>query len=433
VLVGYGPRTTEAKRRPRKGAAVPDSVATSVAQASVQSSFATVGVKSPEVPAHEAEPAIPPAVPEPDLSAVPVADAGSPLQVRALAKPPVRKLAKDRGIDLRAVTPTGPGGVITRADVEGHRPERVDDREQSAPLHTSRSPEREDVHIPVRGVRKMTAEAMVASAFTAPHVTEWITVDVTRTVKLVDRLRGHRDFRDVKVSPLLIVARAVCLALGKHPTLNATFDEAAQEIVLKGSVNSRCCRSHPSRAHRAQHRRCRSAVAARAGRRVLPPDGDCARGPHHAERHVRRTFTITNVGVFGVDAGTPISTLAKAASSRSVPSTGAPGSSASASGPGTSPRWRCPSTTASSTASKGRASWQTWQQCSRTPPTPCFSDAGTCESAPATWQQCPARGKHEGGRRRTVFGSAHPRIRRRDARRAPQRPPAPSSRRQGAG
>jgi pyruvate dehydrogenase E2 component (dihydrolipoamide acetyltransferase) len=145
VLVGYGPRTTEAKRRPRKGAAVPDSVATSVAQASVQSSFATVGVKSPEVPAHEAEPAIPPAVPEPDLSAVPVADAGSPLQVRALAKPPVRKLAKDRGIDLRAVTPTGPGGVITRADVEGHRAERVDDRERA---------ERSAAQQPLAGTRR---------------------------------------------------------------------------------------------------------------------------------------------------------------------------------------------------------------------------------------------------------------------------------------
>jgi pyruvate dehydrogenase E2 component (dihydrolipoamide acetyltransferase) len=306
VLVGYGPRTTEAKRRPRKGAAVPDSVATSVAQASVQSSFATVGVKSPEVPAHEAEPAIPPAVPEPDLSAVPVADAGSPLQVRALAKPPVRKLAKDRGIDLRVVTPTGPGGVITRADVEGHRPEEVDHREQSAPLHTSRSQEREDVRIPVRGVRKMTAEAMVASAFTAPHVTEWITVDVTRTVKLVDRLRGHRDFRDVKVSPLLIVSRAVCLALVKHPTLNATFDEAAQEIVLKGSVNLGVAAATPrglivpniAGADRLSLRELADAFSrltatARAGRTT---PSDMSGG----------TFTITNVGVFGVDAGTPI-------------------------------------------------------------------------------------------------------------------------------
>jgi pyruvate dehydrogenase E2 component (dihydrolipoamide acetyltransferase) len=223
-----------------------------------------------------------------------------------LAKPPVRKLAKDRGIDLRAVTPTGPGGVITRADVEGYRPERVDDREQSAPLHTSRSPEREDVHIPVRGVRKMTAEAMVASAFTAPHVTEWITVDVTRTVKLVDRLRGHRNFRDVKVSPLLIVARAVCLALVNHPTLNATFDEAAQEIVLKGSVNLGVAAATPrglivpniAGADRLSLRELADAFSrltatARAGRTT---PSDMSGG----------TFTITNVGVFGVDAGTPI-------------------------------------------------------------------------------------------------------------------------------
>jgi pyruvate dehydrogenase E2 component (dihydrolipoamide acetyltransferase) len=304
VLVGYGPRTTEAKRRPRKGAAVPNSTGTAAAQASVQSSFGVSEAKAPEVPAEEAELAVPAEVPEPDTSATPVdLPGGPPLHVRALAKPPVRKLAKDRGIDLREVTPTGPGGVITRADVESHGSQAS--TEASRP-EVSRLPGDEDTRIPVKGVRKMTAQAMVASAFTAPHVTEWVTVDVTRTVKLVDRLRQHRDFHDVKVSPLLLVAKAVCLALRKHPALNATYDDAAQEIVLKGRVNLGIAAATPrglvvpniADADRLSLRELANAFAgltatAREGR---TQPADMSGG----------TFTITNVGVFGVDAGTPI-------------------------------------------------------------------------------------------------------------------------------
>jgi pyruvate dehydrogenase E2 component (dihydrolipoamide acetyltransferase) len=152
----------------------------------------------------------------------------------------------------------------------------------------------------------MTAQAMVASAFTAPHVTEWMTVDVTRTMKLVDRIRTHRDFRDVKVSPLLIVAKAVSLTLRKHPMLNATFDDQAQEIVLKGRVNLGIAAATPrglvvpnvADADRLSMRELADALnaltaTAREGR---TQPADMSGG----------TFTITNVGVFGVDAGTPI-------------------------------------------------------------------------------------------------------------------------------
>jgi len=83
----------------------------------------------------------------------------------------------------------------------------------------------------------MTAQAMVASAFTAPHVTEWVTVDVSATMELVERLRKDREFRDVKVTPLLVLAKAMCLALRRNPGVNASWDEAAQEIVLKHYVN----------------------------------------------------------------------------------------------------------------------------------------------------------------------------------------------------
>ncbi len=90
---------------------------------------------------------------------------------------------------------------------------------------------------PIKGVRKMMAQAMVESAFSAPHVTEWVTVDATRTMKLVERLREHRDFRDVKVSPLLVVAKAACLAMRRTPEINAAWDEQAQEVVYRSGVN----------------------------------------------------------------------------------------------------------------------------------------------------------------------------------------------------
>src|SRR4029450_10666631 len=89
---------------------------------------------------------------------------------------------------------------------------------------------------PIKGVRKMMATAMVGSAFTAPHVTEWITVDVTRTMEFVDRLKARREFKDVKVSPLLVLSRAVMLAMRRTPEINSFWDDAAQEVVCKNYV-----------------------------------------------------------------------------------------------------------------------------------------------------------------------------------------------------
>ena len=86
-------------------------------------------------------------------------------------------------------------------------------------------------------MRKHTAAAMVASAFTAPHVTEFLTVDITRTMKLRDRLATRPELAEVKLSPLLFVAKAVLLAIGRHPVINSSWDEAAQEIVVHGQVN----------------------------------------------------------------------------------------------------------------------------------------------------------------------------------------------------
>ena len=163
-----------------------------------------------------------------------------------------------------------------------------------------------EVRTPIKGVRKVTAQAMVASAFTAPHVTEWVQVDVTATMELVARLRSDKEFRDVKVTPLTILAKAICLAVRRNPGVNATWDEAAQEIVYKHYVNLGIAAATPrglmvpniKGAQRLSLLQLCQAVnqlvqVSREGK--LQP-GDYSNG----------TFTITNVGVFGIDAGTPI-------------------------------------------------------------------------------------------------------------------------------
>ena len=221
---------------------------------------------------------------------------------RVLAKPPVRMLAKTLGVDLSEVIATGE--VVTRADVEAHaagrRPERVDARTSVTTSET------DETRIPIKGVRKWTADAMVRSAFTAPHVTEWVTLDVSRTVELVATLKGDRAFADVKVSPTLIAAKAVCLAMRRTPVLNARWDDDAQEIVVPQSVNL--------------------GIAAATQRGLVVPNIVAAdrlslvelaraigeltvtarEGRTQPAQMTGGTFTLTNIGVFGIDAGTPI-------------------------------------------------------------------------------------------------------------------------------
>jgi pyruvate dehydrogenase E2 component (dihydrolipoamide acetyltransferase) len=229
-----------------------------------------------------------------------------------LAKPPVRRLAKDLHVDLTLVDPTGAGGVITRADVERtamlsaavSAPVRAP-QPAATPLVRDASTPRE-VRTPIKGVTKVMAEAMVASAFTAPHVTEWVEVDVTRSLDLVERLRARPQFDGVKVSPLLLVATGLVRAARAHPGVNATWDAAAGEIVTKNYVNLGIAAATPrglvvpnvkdadlldlvGLARALQE----LVETARAGRTT---PADMAGG----------TITITNVGVFGVDGGTPI-------------------------------------------------------------------------------------------------------------------------------
>ena len=219
----------------------------------------------------------------------------------ALAKPPVRKLARDLGVELGSLTGTGPQGSITRDDVlAAQAPEpgvRAGTRE------AVRAGAREQ-RIPVKGVRKLTAENMVASAFSAPHVTEFLTIDMTRSMRALERLRALPGWRDVRVSPLLLVAKAAMVALRRHPMVNSTW--AGDEIIVKDYVNLGIAAAterglivpNIKDAEQLSTRELADALNALVGTakegRTAPADMSGG------------TFTITNVGVFGVDTGTPI-------------------------------------------------------------------------------------------------------------------------------
>jgi 2-oxoisovalerate dehydrogenase E2 component (dihydrolipoyl transacylase) len=287
-LVGYGARDEGGpKRRARRAALAADLVPPAPAAASTT----------------EVEPAVserlePPLRPE-----------------RPRSTPPVRKLARDLGIDLEEVQGTGERGLITRADIEAAASgvplaEAVEGNiSEVAPAGSaSESPSEPpaETRIPIKGVRKYTAQAMVQSAFTAPHVTEFLTVDVTATMELLRGIRDDRAFAGRKVTPLTVVAKAVCIAARRTPEVNSRWDESAQEIVQFGGVNLGIAAAtgrglvvpNVKGAERMTLIELAEAIAAlaetaRAGR---TPPADLAGG----------TISITNIGVFGIDAGTPI-------------------------------------------------------------------------------------------------------------------------------
>ncbi len=310
ILVGYGPKTTESKRRPRKGAAARDTGPAEVHEELAASTFAKEQPVSRRAdgrePLHAGDDGVVPdadPLPSPGRTAVPEVRAGGAI----LAKPPVRKLAKDRGIDLGGLTGTGPGGVITRDDVEQASSAAVAPEPTPAPAPSvARATEAGDTRIPIKGVRKATAAAMVRSAFTAPHVTEWVTCDVSATVELVARLKERREFRGVRISPLLIVAKAVCLALGRTPELNSFWDEPVQEIVLKKSVNLGIAAATPRGLVVPNIKGAESMTLLELAGAINDIVATAREGKTQPAAMSNGTFTITNVGTFGVDAGTPI-------------------------------------------------------------------------------------------------------------------------------
>jgi pyruvate dehydrogenase E2 component (dihydrolipoamide acetyltransferase) len=241
-----------------------------------------------------------PAAPAPAPATVPDGD------VRVLAKPPVRKLAKDLGVDLASVTATGPEGTITRSDVEGAAGMPAQYATNARDVGEAVPGRLREWREPIKGVRKMMGQAMVQSAFTAPHVSEWVTVDVTRTTEFVARLRARREFADVKVSPLLILAVACMRAIRRTPVVNSFWDEQAQEIVFKNYVNLGIAAATPRGLVVPNIKDADSLSLLELAGALGDLTAVAREGRTQPAQMSGGTFTITNVGVFGVDAGTPI-------------------------------------------------------------------------------------------------------------------------------
>lgn len=309
TLVGYGPRSGSAMRRARRGHATARTDAGSAAQMQVQGSFAAGGTDTSEVVPADEEPV--PATAARERSSDPVRTGSAWSVGGVLAKPMVRKLARDLGVDLASITPADPRGIVTSAEVEAAAGHPGGEREpMPASYSGTPSPARAatlvDRREPIKGVRKMMGQAMVSSAFTIPHVTEWITVDVTRTMKLVERLKHDRAFRDVKVSPLLVLSRAVCLAMRRTPEVNAHWDDAAQEVVYKAGVNLGIAAATP-RGLVVPNVKCADAMSlVELAGEIAALTATAREGRTQPADMADGTFTITNVGVFGVDSGTPI-------------------------------------------------------------------------------------------------------------------------------
>jgi pyruvate dehydrogenase E2 component (dihydrolipoamide acetyltransferase) len=227
-----------------------------------------------------------------------------------LATPPVRKLAKDLGVDLSQIQVGDADRVISRLDVEIAAGVAVSEVAPAGPTIRP-DPGRRERRIAVKGIRKATAAAMVASAFSAPHVTEFLTINVTPMMELRARLRGRPEFSEIKLTPLAFAARAVCLAVRRTPELNAVYQQAApqagvDEIVIREYVNLGIAAATPRGL----------IVPVITGADTLDLAGlataieeltATARAGHTPPAEMTGgTFTITNVGVFGIDTGTPI-------------------------------------------------------------------------------------------------------------------------------
>ena len=230
------------------------------------------------------------------------------------ARPPVRKLARDLHVDLREVNASGSGGLITREDVlQAQHPSKQENipsrppetRVSEASVEHASSAQRE-TRVKVHGVRKATAQAMVSSAFTAPHVAEFLTVDVTRTMELLERLRAKREFAEVKLTITTLAAKAVSLLLAKHRSLNSRWDEQSQEIIEFNYVNLGIAAATERGllvpvVHEAQSLDLAGLAA------EISELSTAARSGHISPQQLSAgTFSITNIGVFGIDSGTPI-------------------------------------------------------------------------------------------------------------------------------
>lgn len=314
VLVGYGARATSPRRRARRSRPRPTAASQHARQDEPAGTApATAGTTTSPTPAPAAATG-----PAPATAPAP-ADTSETGGGRALAKPPVRKLAKDLDVDLTTITATGPNGTVTRDDVIAHASTRGATAHEPASGPASGEAEQRpwladgtasrdgrSTRVPVKSVRKRTAEAVVSSAFTAPHVTLFHTLDITASKELIERLKADRAFAEVKVTPMLLVAKALLLAVRRHPQINATWDDEAQEIIYKHYVNLGLAAATPRGLVVPNIKDADRLDLPRLAEEIGVLTADAREGRTTPAAMSDGTITITNVGVFGIDTGTPI-------------------------------------------------------------------------------------------------------------------------------
>jgi len=236
----------------------------------------------------------------PDQESVTPAPSGKPM-----AKPPVRALARELGVDLARISPTGSHGDVTRDDVR-----RAAAGTASLPTSTpvAARPVRGE-RVPVRSVQRQMAQAMVRSMATAPHVTEWVDVDVSATMALVRRLRAEPEFAGIRVTPLTIAASAVIHAIRRTPIVNSSWidlPDGSAEIELYPFVNLGLAVASPRGLVVPNVRDAGSLSLSGLARAITEVTERAREGRLTPSDSVEGTITVTNIGVFGVDGGTPI-------------------------------------------------------------------------------------------------------------------------------
>lgn len=307
-LVGSGPKADAVRRRPRKASSQP-------AAGPVETGGPAPLAEPVETrgPAPLAEPGIStgafsgPAAEKPTLGG-----AITGLVNKVLAKPPVRKIARDLGIDLADVVPTGARGEVTREDLVSYQAQRDAELDKADTFwgRSGRPQEQRIERIPVKGVRKATAKAMVDSAFSAPHVSIFVDVDASRTMEFVKRLKASRDFEGIKVSPLLILAKAVIWAAARNPSVNATWVDNpggdSAEIQVKHFMNLGIAAATP-RGLMVPNIKNAQDLSLKELALALNDLATTARaGKTQPAQMQGGTLTITNIGALGIDTGTPI-------------------------------------------------------------------------------------------------------------------------------
>ena len=296
-LVGSGPKADAVKRRPRKTAPA-----------------AAVTVNAPQV--EPVQPGTPAAVSATEPAAVDnrptLGGTITGLVNRVLAKPPVRKIARDLGIDLADVVATGSRGEVTREDLVSYQSQRDAELDKADGFwgKAGKPQDQRVERIPVKGVRKATAKAMVESAFAAPHVSIFVDVDASRTMEFVKRLKASRDFEGIKVSPLLILAKAVIWAAARNPSVNASWvdneDSDTAEIHVKHFMNLGIAAATP-RGLMVPNIKNAQDLSLKELALALNNLATTARaGKTQPAEMQGGTLTITNIGALGIDTGTPI-------------------------------------------------------------------------------------------------------------------------------